>query len=131
MMPRFAARASWAVLLLLNSACETLLARAQQPAVLTGPVAQSLPELNRVISEALNGAPVRLADDALRHDSVLTIERIQPRDAAGLPLNGRELGRPEHFQLVTRGPHCILIHERTGNSWTLRSATCTPTTAAR
>ncbi|MFI4868571.1 MAG: hypothetical protein ACHQDD_04375 [Steroidobacterales bacterium] len=113
-------------MLFLISACETLSAREDRPAILTGPPAQSLPELNRVVSEALNGAPVRLADDALLHDSGLIVQHSQPRDAAALPLNGRELGRPEHFRLVKHGSHCVLIHERTGKSWILRSATCIP-----
>jgi hypothetical protein len=107
-------------------ACGTLSAQEQQPAVLTTPSAQSIAELNRVVSDAMHGVPVRLADDALTHDSVLIVEHIQPRDAAGLPLDGRELGKPEHFQLVKRGSHCILIHERTGRRWTLSAARCAP-----
>jgi len=125
-MRRIASGATWTAALVLICACETLPAGEPQPAVLTHASAQGLAELKRVVSQALNGAPVRLADDALVHDSVLIVDRAQPRDAAGLPLNGRELGRPEHFQLLKRGPQCILIHERTGKRWILRSATCAP-----
>ena len=123
-MPCLASRIAWVAVLLLSCACQTLPARELQPAVLTNPSAQSTSELQRVVRDALNGVPVRLAGDALTHDSVLIIERSQARDAAGLPLNGRELGKPEHFLLVKRGAQCILIHERTGKHWALRSVTC-------
>jgi hypothetical protein len=129
-MLRVVVRAPWVAVWLLICACETLSAR-QQAAVLTNPTARSVSELNRVVREALNGVPVRLAGDALTHDSVLVIERIQPRDAAGLPLDGRELGKPEHFSLVKHGSRCILIHERTGKRWVLSSATCIPASASK
>jgi hypothetical protein len=129
-MQRVAAKAAWVAVLPLICACGTLSAR-QQPAVLTNPTAQSVSELNRVVRNALNGVPVRLAGDALTHDSVLVIDRIQPRDAAGLPLDGRELGKPEHFSLVKQRSHCILIHERTGKRWILSSATCIPAGASK
>jgi hypothetical protein len=41
-------------------------------------------------------------------------------------LNGREIGRPEHFRLVKNGTRCVLVHERTGKRWTLKAATCSP-----
>jgi hypothetical protein len=123
-MRRVASRLAWVAVLLLACACQMLPAQEPQPAVLTNPSAQSISELQRVVRDALNGVPVRLAADALTHDSVLVIERAQARDAAGLPLNGRELDKPEHFLLVKRGAHCILIHQRTGKHWALRSATC-------
>jgi hypothetical protein len=120
--------AACTAVLVLTCACQSPV-RAQQPAVLTHPSAQSTAELNRAVSEALDGMPVRLADDALTHDSALVVEHIQPRDAAGLPVNGRELARPEHFRLFTRGAHCILVHERTGKRRILKSATCAPAAA--
>jgi hypothetical protein len=130
-MRHVASSAVWATVLVLTCACETLSAREPPAALLTNPTAQSLAELHRVVSGALNGAPVRLANDALTRDSVVIVGRIQPRDAAGLPLNGRELGKPEHFRLVKHGSHCILIHERTGKRWILGSATCEPAQASK
>jgi hypothetical protein len=130
-MPCVASRVAWVAVLPLTCACQMLAARELQPALLTNPGAQSISELQRVVRHALNGVPVRLAADALTHDSVLVIERAQARDAAGLPLNGRELGRPEHFLLVKRGAQCILIHERTGKHWALRSATCAAEVASK
>ena len=78
------------------------------------------------MSGALNGAPITLADDALTRDSALIIERPQPRTADGVPLSGRERGRPEHFRLVKNGSRCVLVHEGTGKRWTLKAATCSP-----
>lgn len=68
-----------------------------------------------MVSAALDGAPVTLADDALTRDSVLIIEKAH---------TGRDLDRPEHFRLVKAGTHCVLLHERKSQRWTLVSTTC-------
>ncbi|SRR6266571_2068502 len=96
------------------------------PAVLTSPTPESRAELLRTLGRALNGRQVTIAADALTRDSALLIERARARDAAGVPLSGRETGRPEHFQLVKSGSRCVLVHERTGKRFTLASATCAP-----
>jgi hypothetical protein len=110
----------------LTLGCGTLKGQSLAPARLVNPSPQTRAELARIVSQALHGIPVRLADDALVHDSDLIVERITARDAAGIPVDGRALGKPEHFQLVLRGSSCVVIHERTGRSWTLASATCVP-----
>jgi len=104
-------------------ACGTLRGQSPVPALLLSPSAPTRAELGRVINEALH-VPVRLADDALVHDSVLIVDRTVARDSAGIPLEGRGRGKPEHFQLVMQGSSCVLIQDRTGKSWVLRSATC-------
>ena len=106
--------------------CGTLPAGTDLPAVFVSPDAQVREELQQTVASALNGAPVTLADDALVRDSTLLIERNQARDANGVPLSGRELGRPERFQLVKNGKDCVLIHEGSGKRWTLRHAKCSP-----
>jgi hypothetical protein len=108
------------------AACATTSGRRDLPAVLTNPTAESRAALARAVSGALNGAPITIADDALTRDSALIIERPQPRTADGVPLSGRERGRPEHFRLVKNGSRCVLVHERTGKRWTLKAATCSP-----
>ena len=108
------------------AACATATGRADVPSVLTNPTAESRAELVRRVSGALHGAPITIADDALTRDSTLIIERTPPRTADGVPLSGRETGRPEHFRLVKNGSHCVLVHERTGKRWTLKAATCSP-----
>ena len=79
------------------------------PAVLTNPTARTHAELARVVSRAMNGAPVTLADSALTSDDVLIVDRVVRRDAQGRELNGRETGRPEHFRLVKSGSRCVLV----------------------
>jgi hypothetical protein len=103
-------------------------ARAPQdaPAVIASPSPESRAELRRVVSEALGGAPVTLADDALVRETTLVVERARARDAEGRPLDGREKRRPEHFRLVKSGDSCVLVHEQTGRRFPLSGVTCTP-----
>ena len=108
------------------AACATATGRPDLPALLTNPTAESRAELVRAVSGALHGAPITLADDALTRDSTLIIERTRPRTANGVPLSGRETGRPEHFRLVKNGTRCVLVHEDTGKRRTLKAATCSP-----
>lgn len=122
-------RATGAVILaatLALSGCLLRVAPPFVPAVLTSPTARTRAELARVVSRAMNGAPVTLADSALTSDDVLIVDRVVRRDARGRELNGREIGRPEHFRLVKHGSRCVLVHEPAGRRWTLRSATCQP-----
>jgi len=106
--------------------CVLRVAPPDVPAVLTNPTGRTHQELARVVSRAMNGAPVTIADSALTSDDVLIVDRVVRRDARGVNLNGRETGRPEHFRLVRSGSRCVLVHERTGRRWTLRSVTCSP-----
>ncbi len=110
--------------LVLLSACAQGLAHEEVPAVIDHPTSESRAELAKAVSTALNGVPITLADDALTRESVLIIERAQHRDAQGIPLNGRELQRPEQFRLVKSGKRCLLVHEGTGKRLRLRSTTC-------
>ncbi|MCI0434935.1 MAG: hypothetical protein L0271_15035, partial [Gemmatimonadetes bacterium] len=68
----------------LLTGCRSLDAEQEVPAIVTAPDSASRAELERVVSNALNGVPVTLADDALTRESALTIEHIRPRDAQGL-----------------------------------------------
>ncbi|HWJ35172.1 MAG TPA: hypothetical protein VNR70_07895 [Steroidobacteraceae bacterium] len=94
------------------------------PAIIVAPTAESRSELARVIGEALHGVPVTLADDVLTTSNTLSLEHANIRDQAGRPLNGRELSRPETFQLFKRGSRCVLVRMRNGHAWTLRHARC-------
>ena len=82
--------------------------------------------LAQAVGWALGGVPVALADDALTRTSTLVVERVRPRDARGLPLNGRELGPAEHFRLVRTGARCVLVHEEGGEAFTLAGVGCRP-----
>jgi hypothetical protein len=108
------------------TACATTSTGRDVAAVVTSPTAEGRAELRRVVSQALKGAPVTIADDALTRDSTLIIEHARLRGANGVPLSGREMGRPEHFQLVKNGARCVLVHERTGKRFKLKSVSCAP-----
>jgi len=107
-------------------ACAQRSARPDVPAVLTNPTEATRAELLRVAGEALNGAPVTLAADALTREDTLIVERAERRDTKDMNLGGREMRRPDHFRLVKHGAACILVHVETGRRWTLSSATCLP-----
>jgi hypothetical protein len=97
------------------------------PAVITSPTAASRADLLRVVRKAMREAPVTLADDALTHESTLIVERARARGPDGLPLAGRDRGRPERFHLVRNGARCLLVHEGTGRRLALSSSvTCAP-----
>lgn len=93
-------------------------------AVIVNPDDASRAELEQVVSTALNGADITLADDALTHSSVLTIEHNPRQTMEQRPLLGRDLGSPEQFDLVLDGRQCTLVHRRTGLRWLLRATEC-------
>jgi hypothetical protein len=107
-------------------ACAQRSAQADVPAVLVSPTEAARAELLRVTGEALNGAPVTLAADALTREDTLIVERAERRDAKDMNLGGREMRRPDHFRLVKSGSRCALVHVESGRRWILKSATCAP-----
>ena len=94
------------------------------PAIITHPTAASRADLTRAVTQAFGGTGVRLAGDALTRDSLLIIGQAQARDVAGVPLNGRELARPQHFRLLRRGARCVLLHLESGTARVLAHTTC-------
>lgn len=109
----------------LTTACATPASSGDVAAVITNASSQTHDEIRRVISAALNGAPVTIAPDALTQDSVLTIERTPMRDERGLLVNGRDTGRPEIFELRKKGRLCTLVQLRNDKHITLGLARCT------
>ena len=105
-------------------ACATPLPDPEQAAVIVQPSAQSRAALQNAVIKALHRDVVRLADDALTGESILVIEPARPRDAAGLPLQGRETRPPERFRLVKSGRSCVLIYERTNERQELPQTQC-------
>ena len=120
------ARAATVASAFVLAACVSSASRSDEPAVITAPTPASREELARVVSAALHGAPVTLADDALTKENLLFIERARIRDANGVPIDGRAREQPEQFQLVKSGSQCVLIHRRTGERHALTHTTCTP-----
>jgi hypothetical protein len=111
--------------LVLTTGCGSLGAQ-EQPAVIVAPTAETRAELARVVSAALNGQPVALADDALTRDSVLMIERRTPPGPQGRAATGRTLEAPERFTLVLRESRCVLVRAADGRAFTLDEARCVP-----
>ncbi len=112
--------AALAVLVLCGCKCPPNVAL--EPAVLVNPSHQDRMELSRVVAKALNRPSILLAPDALTEESTLIVEPVRPRDAGGLRLTGRDLGRPEQFELAKAGSCCFLIQQRTGERWQLRQS---------
>jgi hypothetical protein len=94
------------------------------PAVIVKPTAETGAELERVIRNAIGDVSVTLAEDALTTSNMLSLEHARPRDPEGRLLNGRELTRPEKFELFKRGSRCVLVRSRTGREWTLHHVQC-------
>jgi hypothetical protein len=94
------------------------------PALIINPTAQSAKELRRVIHKALPGVAVTLADDALTRSSLLSLEHTHRRDPKGQTLNGRDLSRPETFELFKQESRCILKQLSTGRSFELHHVQC-------
>ncbi len=111
-------------LLLALASCRTMPAQWEEPAVIINPTPESRAALVKAVSEALNGAPVTLAENALTTTNTLTIERVHPLDPSGLPMNGRERGLPERFELVKTGEDCLLVQLSSGRRFTLAGMTC-------
>lgn len=106
------------------AACRAWPGQPPVPALITPATAASRQDLELAVARALGGAPVRLADDALTRDSLLIIGRTPAHGLNGVPLNGRELGRPQHFRLIKRGSRCLLLHLESGRARLLPHTRC-------
>ena len=95
-------------------------------ALRTNPDSESKRELENVVSSALGASDVSLADDALTQSSVLIVERSRMRRIGQPTELGRDLGRPERFQLIRDANQCFLVHERTELRWLLADTECEP-----
>ncbi len=109
---------------LLSFACNTFSVSQDIPALITRRTEKSLAELRQVVSKALNGIKVTLADDALTKSSLLTIEQSPIRDLQGRQFTGRELGMPHQFRLLKNGSECVLVKLSDGRRWVLAETSC-------
>lgn len=96
----------------------------EQPARISNPSPEVQAELLAAVTSALRNNAITIADDALTKSSVLIIERVPARDANGRPLSGRDLDRPQHFDLLKDGERCILVHRQTAQRYPLKTARC-------
>ena len=102
---------------------------AEQAAVLSAPSAATQAELQSVISEMLDGTPVRLAEDAFAGSSLLTLEHAPPGSIDGQFAGSRTVETPEQFKLLVSGSGCHLLRVRTGEQRVLPDLRCQPAPA--
>jgi len=110
--------------MLLLTASQSLVAMAETPALLVRPDAAARDQLRAALSRVLKVPTVTLADDALLRDSLLVIEKVRPRDARGLQLDGRDRDKPEPFRLLKVDDACLLLRLRTGERIALPASHC-------
>jgi hypothetical protein len=122
--PRVRAGSQFSIELQPLLACAVRPEALRTPAVIVKPTALTGAELERVIRIAVGDVPVTLADDAFTTSNTLSLEHARPRDPEGRLLNGRELTRPETFELFKRGSRCVLVQSKTGREWTLHHVQC-------
>ena len=107
------------------AACSsTSASESETPAVLAESNDSTRAIITAAVRQMLRGAQVTLAEDALLHDSWITVERMRPRDAKGQLLNGRIMERPEQFQLLKQRDRCVLVHQGSGQRQVLDSVGC-------
>jgi hypothetical protein len=114
------------LLLAALTGCKNGTLQPEVPARLTEPSAEARAELEQIVAEAAGAYSVNLAEHPFADSNVLVVERRPQRDPQGDRLPGRDLGRPERFQLLVSGGACILLQESTGKRWELREASCLP-----
>jgi hypothetical protein len=103
--------------------CKNVAPEADQAAVIVDPDAASRAALQEAVNAALH-TNVTLADDALTETSILIIERKVPQSIEGSPAQGRNMGMPIQFRLVTNGSECILIDQRDMSRAVLADTVC-------
>ncbi len=112
--------------LILMTACNSFGVNNDIVAVIIEPDKESRNELQKIVSLALNGAEIALADDALTRDSRLFIERKSHNTMGNSPVLGRDYDKPEVFQLFISGSKCVLVQQRNEKRWALLKTRCKP-----
>jgi hypothetical protein len=80
--------------------------------------------LHSAVAQAMNGADVAIANDALTHSSRLIIEPAVYRDAQNNRIMGREVRTPVQFVLLKHGGECVLESQATQQRWVLAATKC-------
>lgn len=106
-----------------TGACASSASEKEKPAVLSISSPDIRAEITDVISKALHGSNVQIADNSLMETNRLIIER---RNAVhkGITIMIRDDPMPDHFRLMMSGKSCVLVHEQTGEAYPLNMAVC-------
>lgn len=107
-----------------TSGCKTMGDQESYAAVIAQPNAESLLELTKAVSTAMDGRSVKIAENALTTSNTLSISANTQRTLDNNPVNGRIQERPQHFKLMLRGAECFLVHDETGIEYTLEYTVC-------
>jgi len=94
------------------------------PALISNPSDLSRIELNELVSKALNGVKVTLADDVFSQNNLLIIERVQHSNLQQNPVMGRSFETGHHFELIKIDHHCYLRHQETEQQYRLKQVSC-------
>jgi len=116
-------KATTLVTVLALTACQTMSAEQDQPALISEATDASRAALQETINTALHSS-VMLADDALTKSSVLTVELNPPAKIQNPSPLGRDMSRPIQFRLVLNQSACILIDQRDGSRYVLNDTSC-------
>jgi len=109
--------------LIMLAACQTA-APPQGSAIIVDRSPQMLEELEKTMTTALFGVPIKLSTGAFATPSVLTLEPQMQNTPAGRLASGRTVTRPEQFRLIATADGCVLEHMNSGERFALRVTRC-------
>ena len=115
---------AWSIMSLVWG-CQSMAANDDVAARIDPPTIESRLELQRLVNEVLR-TQVILAEDALTHSSVLTIERNPALGIQRPAAQGRNMDTPIQFRLMLNNSACILVDQRDGARYALKETTCVP-----
>lgn len=109
--------------LIMLAACQTA-APPERSAIIVDRNPQMLEELEKTMTTALFGVPIKLSAGAFATTSTLTLEPQMQHSPAGRLATGRTVTRPEQFRLIATADGCVLEHMNSGERFVLRITHC-------
>ncbi len=117
---------SYIAMLILLTGCQGLTASADLPALIVQPDEASRAALKHTLSELFGGKEITLADDALTHSSMLSLEINLRKQPGSQPALGRVVTKPFRFQLFKSKNGCFLVDLQDGRRYLLVDTNCVP-----
>ncbi|WP_423680926.1 hypothetical protein [Undibacterium sp. WLHG33] len=115
---------TFAVSILMLSACQFTAASPDKAAVLLISDAETTQELRTVIGSMSGFSDVTLSASDFMQSSEVTIERRHQTNQQGELIQGRDLEMPHRFRLETNGTQCWLFHLNSGQRRLLSKTRC-------
>ncbi|MCP4488405.1 MAG: hypothetical protein GY820_13950 [Gammaproteobacteria bacterium] len=104
--------------------CKTIQVNAPAPALLEEVTDEVLTEIRQVISAALHGRKVIIADNVFTRSSKLIIQRKRHLDASGNPVQTRVDEAPFIYQLLKQNNSCFIEEASSSRRYILLQAKC-------